>query len=121
MSRESPSDSIPRDHWSRRYIKGMQLILRKGMAEQTIPPSDPPIRWFKAKTYGWGWTPSAWQGWVVMLIYAGAIAVSAFVFLFPKPTTAGWIGYFSAIAVATALLIFVCYKTGEKPGWRWGN
>jgi hypothetical protein len=91
------------------------------MAEQTIPPSDPPIRWFKAKTYGWGWTPSAWQGWVVMLIYAGAIAVSAFVFLFPKPTTAGWIGYFSAIAVATALLIFVCYKTGEKPGWRWGN
>ena len=77
--------------------------------------------WFKAKTYGWGWTPATWQGWVVMLIYVGAIGASAFICLFPKPTTAGWTGYASTIAVATVLLIVVCFKKGETPGWRWGK
>ncbi len=23
--------------------------------------------WFKRKTYGWGWTPVSWQGWLVTL------------------------------------------------------
>jgi len=23
--------------------------------------------------------------------------------------------------VLTIVLIWICYKTGEKPGWRWGN
>ena len=27
-------------------------------------------RWFKRKAYGWGWTPSTWQGWSVTAIYA---------------------------------------------------
>jgi hypothetical protein len=76
--------------------------------------------WFKAKTFGWGWTPSTWQGWIVILVYAATIAAGAFLFL-RHPSTWGWIGYFSAIAVATALLIAVCFKTGEKPGWRWGD
>ena len=78
-------------------------------------------RWFKAKTYGWGWTPATWQGWVVILIYVATIAAAAFLFLRPELATVGWIGYFSTIAVATTMLIGVCYKTGEKPGWRWGN
>lgn len=25
--------------------------------------------WFKRKTYGWGWTPVAWQGWLVIVLY----------------------------------------------------
>ena len=25
--------------------------------------------WFKAKEYGWGWYPSSWQGWIILLIY----------------------------------------------------
>jgi hypothetical protein len=77
--------------------------------------------WFKSKKYGLGWTPVAWQGWAVTIGYAGIIAAAAFVFLRPHPTHLRWIGYFSTIAVATALLIFVCCKTGEKPGWRWGH
>jgi hypothetical protein len=77
--------------------------------------------WFKAKKYGSEWTPSTWQGWVVILIYVATIAAAAFEFLRPKPTTVGWIEYFSSIAVATVILITVCVKTGGKPGWRWGN
>jgi len=78
-------------------------------------------QWFKAKTYGWGWTPATWQAWLVMLLYIAAVAASAFIFLRPGLGRAGWIGYGAAIVVATALLIVVCYKTGEKPRWRWGQ
>jgi uncharacterized membrane protein YhaH (DUF805 family) len=76
---------------------------------------------FKAKTYGWGWTPATWQGWMVILIYTAAIGGSAFVFLRPSPNSHRWIWYFSAIAVETGLLIVICYNTGEKPRWRWGT
>ncbi len=77
--------------------------------------------WFKSKTYGWGWTPATWQGWTVLAIYVGLVALSAVFLLQPAPTPVRWIGYFSCIALATACLILVCYKTGEKPGWRWGD
>ena len=38
--------------------------------------------WFAAKTFGWGWTlPVAWQGWLVVVVYAaliiGSLIVSA--------------------------------------------
>jgi len=77
--------------------------------------------WFKAKKYGWGWTPVTWQAWIVILIYVGTIAASAFLFLRPIPTQFGWAEYGSFIAIATTILITVCFKTGEKPGWRWGK
>jgi uncharacterized membrane protein YhaH (DUF805 family) len=77
--------------------------------------------WFKAKTFGWGWTPATWQGWLILLVYIISIAVSAILFLRPKPTPSGWTCYISTIAIATAILIAVCIKTGEKPTWRWGK
>ena len=30
--------------------------------------------WFKAKTYGYGWYPVTWQGWLVILIYVLGVA-----------------------------------------------
>lgn len=34
--------------------------------------------WFPAKRYGWGWgLPVAWQGWVVLLLFAIGIVASA--------------------------------------------
>jgi hypothetical protein len=24
--------------------------------------------WFKPREHGWGWTPSAWQGWAILVI-----------------------------------------------------
>ena len=97
------------------------------------PVRDPPPRpigsynafmqhlWFKAKNYGWGWTPAAWQGWAVLLVYIGGVAGSAFVFLHDRPTTTSWILYACTLAIASALLVAVCLKTGEKPGWHWGE
>ena len=77
--------------------------------------------WFKAKTYGWGWTPATWQGWAVMLMYVTSVVFSAFAFLMPRANEAGWIAYGISLAALTALLIVICYKTGEEPHWRWGD
>jgi hypothetical protein len=77
--------------------------------------------WFKAKTHGWGWTPVAWQGWAVVALYVAAVAGAARFLLHDKPTTIRWIEYGSTLVLATALLIAVCFKTGEKPAWRWGG
>ncbi len=27
--------------------------------------------WFKAKKFGWGWTPCSWEGWTVTGLYTG--------------------------------------------------
>jgi len=78
-------------------------------------------QWFRAKSYGWGWTPSTWQGWVITFIYAAIVAAFALVFLRPNFGMAGWIEFGAAIVVASALLIGICYLTGEKPRWQWGD
>jgi hypothetical protein len=70
--------------------------------------------WFPAKRYGWGWgLPTAWQGWVVMalfacLLVAGAAALAA--------------GPFAAYCgLLCVLLVAVCWVKGEPPRWRWGG
>lgn len=74
--------------------------------------------WFKAKCYGWGWYPSTWQGWIVLLVWA-IIFTSAILMIEKNDHEIG--KNFAVIFIATAILIYVCYRKGEKPSWRWGN
>jgi hypothetical protein len=78
--------------------------------------------WFKAKEYGWGWYPIAWQGWAVTLGYVALlIGINLLVqhYLFSVRRI------FSTLIVLdsalTVLLIKICYRTGEPPRWRWGK
>ncbi len=78
--------------------------------------------WFRAKTYGWGWTPSSWQGWLIVAlwcaVYAGIIAVCDMWF------HESWSGTLVAIVVGFVwvwVLVYISYKTGEPPHWRWGK
>lgn len=74
--------------------------------------------WFPAKRYGWGWgLPCAWQGWAVLLLYLGLLAVSAFAFP-PDRHPGGWS---ACVAGLTLLLVAVAWRKGEKPRWRWGG
>ena len=74
--------------------------------------------WFPAKRYGWGWGPPAvWQGWLVLAVFVGLIAVSA-VMLPPSRHLRAFIGCIIALNV---LLILVCWLKGEPPRWRWGD
>lgn len=74
--------------------------------------------WFPAKRYGYGWgLPNCWQGWVVFAVYAALIAAGAF-FLERFNEIGLFIAYVSFLSGG---LIFVCWRKGEKPGWRWGR
>ncbi len=88
--------------------------------------------WFRAKEFGWGWYPVTWQGWLVTAAYTLLYAVSVFIFI----AWIGWVnqaesgfrtvilGIFEFVAWM-AFLIYsmmrICYRTGEKPEWRWGG
>lgn len=72
--------------------------------------------WFKAKNYGYGWYPSSWQGWLTILIWT-----IFFTFSVIKMNDDEWLKNLLFIFFLTGILIWVCYKKGEKPGWRWGK
>jgi hypothetical protein len=78
--------------------------------------------WFKAKNYGWGWYPSSWEGWAVL---AGFLAVSVWIFRDVDSQSHSvsdtLYGVLVPFFVLTAALLAVCWKTGEKPEWRWGG
>jgi hypothetical protein len=74
--------------------------------------------WFPAKRYGWGWgLPTAWQGWLVLAVFAGLIAAGAFL-IPPAREAAGYVAY---VVLLSAILTGVCWLTGERPRWRWGE
>jgi hypothetical protein len=78
--------------------------------------------WFKSKMYGWGWQPSSWEGWAVLLLYVITITIN---FLnidkmyFLKSDR--FIQFSSTFIINTIFLLTVCYIKGEKPRWRWGK
>jgi ABC-type phosphate/phosphonate transport system permease subunit len=83
---------------------------------------DNPNRyWFRAKLYGWGWTPARWQGWVVTLAFIVFIAWSVFALVSQdKPSANQLTWFFVKFVLASIVLMIICYKTGEKPRWQWG-
>lgn len=77
--------------------------------------------WFKAKRYGYGWYPASWQGWTSIIFYLTALF---FVISGSEkdPEIAGDYKFaIEQIFSLTALLIVLCYMTGEKARWRWGK
>jgi len=83
-----------------------------------MPSSEPRKYWFPAKRYGWGWgLPSTWQGWAVLLVYL-ALVLCGIPLL---QSTRGTLVYFAYVLALTAVLVVVCWLTGERPRWRWGE
>ena len=82
---------------------------------------NPNKYWFKAKLYGWGWTPARWQGWVVTGAFVAFLIWSGFELdrqAEPSASQLNW--FFTKIVLAIIVIIVICYKTGEKPKWHWG-
>lgn len=75
--------------------------------------------WFKAKTYGYGWYPATWQGWLIILVYL--IIFGVLIYIFETNIEKYSVFYFIAVFVLTGLLIFISYKKGEPAKWRWGK
>ncbi len=82
---------------------------------------NPQKYWFKAKLYGWGWTPARWQGWVTLLVFVALIVANGIIIGDEVETTGAPPLWFIVKTVAlVAILLYICYKTGEKPRWQWG-
>jgi hypothetical protein len=82
---------------------------------------NPKGYWFKAKLYGWGWTPARWQGWLVIAIYLVLIFAVSSQVEEQASNASIFINFLLPITLLTTSLLMICYATGEKPGWRWGN
>jgi len=74
--------------------------------------------WFRAKRYGWGWTPSTWQGWLVIGVYFALAATGVAMVAHQMLTLQA---HFAYIAILTLALTGLCWLKGEKPHWRWGG
>ena len=78
--------------------------------------------WFRRKSYGWGWYPATWQGWVILLMFIGLLVANALVLVQnQEPTSSALTWFFIREAMLVLGVLAICYKTGEKPKWKWGK
>jgi hypothetical protein len=74
--------------------------------------------WFSAKRYGWGWgLPATWQGWVVLCAFCVLLVVG----FWAMPPQQHPLVFAMYVLGLVALLMGVCWLTGEPPRWRWGK
>ena len=81
--------------------------------------------WFKRKLYGWGWTPSSWQGWVSLIVYVvliSLIVMSREEYISGNDMSgSNFVTFALPIFLLTTFFIILLFKKGEKPRWQWGK
>ncbi|MBP9699911.1 hypothetical protein KBD71_01360 [Candidatus Woesebacteria bacterium] len=82
--------------------------------------------WFKAKSYGWGWTPATKEGWIVtvlflVLTFVNSAGISQLSLLNRLPEASDFFLFYAFQTVLIVGLLVICYLKGEKPSWRWGD
>jgi hypothetical protein len=78
--------------------------------------------WFKAKRFGYGWYPSSWQGWGVLLMYLFSMITEAFFVANHAHSGSDFLlSFFPRIFILTTFLIIICEAKGEPARWRWGK
>lgn len=86
-------------------------------------PKSAVRHWFKARTYGYGWYPVTWEGWLVTVSYVVLLLPGGYVF-FDASVKSGdgrrSLGFILYALVLTAGLMAICVKKGEPPHWHWG-
>jgi uncharacterized membrane protein HdeD (DUF308 family) len=78
--------------------------------------------WFKRKRYGYGWTPSSKEGWLLILAYLVVVIFGAF--FFSNKLESGEILYtilYSVfVIITTTILLLITVRKAPKGKWRWG-
>ena len=78
--------------------------------------------WFKPKTFGYGASPIAWQGWALVAGYMVAVAAMTILLVRSEKGFAAWTTWVLAMVIATAASILVSrLKTDGSWQWRWSN
>lgn len=79
--------------------------------------------WFKRRRYGYGWIPTSWQGWLIVVIYVALVLAGALTLKnVPDNTFTREVGfYLGFVFIISVSLIRIGYAKGPKPKWRWGK
>ena len=67
--------------------------------------------WFKQRKYGWGWTPTTWQGWMSIIV--------ALLLIYLNQAHLG--GNTVRLVGIILALLAIGYIKGPKPRWQWGD
>lgn len=80
---------------------------------------NPEGYWFKAKVYGWGWTPANRAGFAVTGLFVLLVLIIAL--RVPVDASAEVVirEVVLPIIVASLIFILIAWRTGEKPRWQW--
>lgn len=81
--------------------------------------------WFRARRYGWGWTPVSVEGWLVtaalvLLVVAGIVVFNHAMRGGANPVLA-LIVFALWVAALAGGQIAIGFARGEAPRWRWGK
>lgn len=76
--------------------------------------------WFKPRRYGYGATPTSWEGWLVIAGYIALIVWQAHLWMQPPDLRVGL--YVGVVLIETLALIAIArIKTDGEWKWRWGG
>jgi hypothetical protein len=77
--------------------------------------------WFKPKRFGYGATPSSWEGWAVVAAYALLIWASVTVMAMHQGSDSIFVAMIAVMLAATVALFAICKKkTDGSWGWNAG-
>jgi hypothetical protein len=86
--------------------------------------------WFRPKVFGYGASPTTWEGWAVVVAYCAVVAVVTLMVVIasePGRVSVGtfwmlWALWFVVVGVSTVVLAVVSKrKTDGEWRWRWGR
>ena len=81
--------------------------------------------WFRARSFGWGWTAISVEGWAVTIWFLVLSMIAIGIFMHEVQAGADAmlanLLLLGSLAALAGLLIGICWLTGERPRWRWGK
>jgi hypothetical protein len=79
--------------------------------------------WMKRRRYGWGWVPTAWQGWLFVVLQVAVLLVAASQLPAKpsQPSVGQLVRLFIIVGLVIASLALVSSRTAPSPHWRWGK
>ncbi len=73
--------------------------------------------WFKPRGFGYGATPTTWEGWVLVLLFMAYFLLIAYVI---APEEGFWQVFYVVLGIVIMLLISKS-KTDGDWHWNWGR
>jgi hypothetical protein len=90
----------------------------------SIPKSRRDLKskyWFKAKSFGYGWTPCSREGWLITILFVLLLIALPFVFMEELNSGEVPVNYLVSFFGLIFLFVYIAYRKGEKPKWNFGN